>query len=98
MHYKIDRLRTKLLECGLLSEAQESNTQFEQQAKDERTFKKETDKSFKADRINLEEILNNTGKKKKDYVRKVIKTINQMIDGKKDVDNLINVVKKRGTT
>lgn len=96
MSKQVLKIKNILLECGLISEAQESNTAFEQADREEKTFKKEDDKSFKAERISLEEILNNTGKKKKDYVRKIIKTINQMIDGKKDVDNLINIVKKRG--
>jgi hypothetical protein len=94
MSDKIKTIKNMLTECGLISEAQESNTAFEQADKEAHTFKKENDKSFKADRLDLEEILNNTGKKKKDYVRKVLKTINQMIDGKKDVETLIDVVKR----
>lgn len=93
MKDKIKQLKQQLVELGI-SEAQESNTAYEQEEKEEKTFKKEDDKSFKADRIDLEEILNSTGRKKKDYIRKVIKTVNQMIDGKKDVTNLITVVKK----
>lgn len=93
---KLAKIKNTLLECGLISEAQESNTAFEQDAKEDKVFKKEDDKSFKEDRLDLEEILNSTGRKKRDYVRRVVKTINQMIDGKKDVDNLINVVKKKG--
>ena len=50
--------------------------------------------SYKEDRIDLEEILNSTNKKKKDYIRKIIKTVNGMIDDKKDVENLITVVKQ----
>jgi hypothetical protein len=92
MKEKIALIKQKLTECGIL-EAQESNTAYEQAEKEDKVFQKEDDKSFKEDRINLEEILNNTGKKKKDYIRKVIKTVNQMIDGKKDVTNLITVVK-----
>ena len=92
MKEKIALIKQKLTECGIL-EAQESNTAYEQAEKEDKVFQKEDDKSFKADRIDLEEILNNTGKKKKDYIRKVIKTVNQMIDGKKDVTNLITVVK-----
>lgn len=92
MKEKIALIKQKLTECGIL-EAQESNTAYEQAEREDKVFKKEDDKSFKEDRINLEEILNNTGKKKKDYIRKVIKTVNQMIDGKKDVTNLITVVK-----
>lgn len=94
MTEKFNHIKNTLLECGLISEAQESNTAFEQASKDEQVFKKETDKSFKADRIDLDEILNSTGKKKRDYVRKVLKTINLMIDGKRDVENLIDVVKR----
>lgn len=90
---KIKQIEERLIECGIL-EAQESNTAYEQAEREDKVFQKEDDKSFKADRIDLEEILNNTGKKKKDYIRKVIKTVNQMIDGKKDVTNLINVVKR----
>lgn len=90
---KIKQIEERLIECGIL-EAQESNTAFEQAEREDKVFQKEDDKSFKADRIDLEEILNSTGKKKKDYIRKVIKTVNQMIDGKKDVTNLITVVKK----
>ena len=90
---KIKQIEERLIECGIL-EAQESNTAFEQAEREDKVFQKEDDKSFKADRIDLEEILNNTGKKKKDYIRKVIKTVNQMIDGKKDVTNLITVVKR----
>ena len=90
---KIKQIEERLIECGIL-EAQESNTAYEQAEKEDKVFQKEDDKSFKADRIDLEEILNNIGKKKKDYIRKVIKTVNQMIDGKKDVTNLINVVKR----
>lgn len=93
MKEKLQQIKKQLTECGLIGEAQESNTAFEQEKRDDKVFKKEDDKSYKADRLNLEEILNSTGKKKKDYVRKVIKTINQMIDGKKDVENLITVVK-----
>lgn len=92
MKEKLALIKQKLTECGIL-EAQESNTAYEQAEREDKVFKKEDDKSFKEDRINLEEILNNTGKKKKDYIRKVIKTVNQMIDGKKDVTNLITVVK-----
>lgn len=95
MKLKLEKAKRILSECGIL-EAQESNTEYEQNAKDEKVFKKENDKSFKEDRISLEEILNSVGNKKKDYVRKVIKTVNLMIDGKKDVDNLINVVKRKG--
>ena len=95
MKLKLEKARQILEECGI-REAQESNTKFEQDEKDNQTFKKETDKSFKNDRINLEEILNSYGNKKKDYVRKVVKTINHIIDGKKDINNLINVVKKKG--
>ena len=90
---KIKQIEERLIECGIL-EAQESNTAYEQAEKEDKVFQKEDDKSFKADRIDLEEILNNIGKRKKDYIRKVIKTVNQMIDGKKDVTNLINVVKR----
>ena len=90
---KIKQIEERLIECGIL-EAQESNTAFEQAEREYKVFQKEDDKSFKADRIDLEEILNSTGKKKKDYIRKVIKTVNQMIDGKKDVTNLITVVKR----
>ena len=90
---KIKQIEERLIECGIL-EAQESNTAFEQAEREDKVFQKEDDKSFKADRIDLEEILNSTGKKKKDYIRKVIKTVNQMIDGKKDVTNLITVVKR----
>ena len=90
---KIKQIEERLIECGIL-EAQESNTAYEQAEKEDKVFQKEYDKSFKADRIDLEEILNNIGKKKKDYIRKVIKTVNQMIEGKKDVTNLINVVKR----
>ena len=90
---KIKQIEERLIECGIL-EAQESNTAYEQAEKEDKVFQKEDDKSFKADRIDLEEILNNIGKKKKDYIRKVIKTVNQMIEGKKDVTNLINVVKR----
>lgn len=93
MKYKIQKLNNKLVECGLVAEAQESNTAYEQAEKENQLFKKETDRSYKDDRINLEELLNNTNKKKKDYIRKIVKTINQMIDGKKDVENLITVVK-----
>ena len=95
MKLKLEKARQILEECGI-REAQECNTEFEQNEKDNQTFKKETDKSFKNDRINLEEILNSSGSKKKDYVRKVVKTINHLIDGKKDINNLINVVKKKG--
>ena len=95
MKLKLEKARQILEECGI-REAQESNTEFEQNENDSQTFKKETDKSFKNDRINLEEILNSSGNKKKDYVRKVVKTINHLIDGKKDINNLINVVKKKG--
>lgn len=95
MKLKLEKARKILEECGIL-EAQESNTEFEQKDKEDQVFKKETDKSFKNDRINLEEILNSSGSKKKDYVKKVVKTVNQLIDGKKDIDNLINVVKKKG--
>ena len=90
---KIKQIEERLIECGIL-EAQESNTAFEQAEREDKVFQKEDDKSFKADRIDLEDILNSTGKKKKDYIRKVIKTVNQMIDGKKDVTNLITVVKR----
>ena len=90
---KIKQIKERLIECGIL-EAQESNTAYEQAEREDKVFQKEDDKSFKADRIDLEEILNNIGKRKKDYIRKVIKTVNQMIDGKKDVTNLINVVKR----
>ena len=93
MREKIEQLKAKLTECGIL-EAQESNTAYEQAAREDKVFKKEDDKSYKEDRINLEEILNSTNKKKKDYIRRVIKTINGMIDGKKDVENLITVVKQ----
>ena len=93
MKEKIEQLKAKLTECGIL-EAQESNTAYEQAEKEEKVFKKEDDKSYKEDRINLEEILNSTNKKKKDYIRRVIKNINGMIDGKKDVENLITVVKQ----
>lgn len=96
MKDKLNKIRETLTKCGLIVEAQESNTAYEQAEREDKVFKKETDKSFKADRINLEEILNNTGRKKRDYARKVIKTINQLIDGKKDVDDLINVVKRKG--
>lgn len=95
MKLKLEKARKILEECGIL-EAQESNTEFEQKDKEDQVFKKETDKSFKNDRINLEEILNSSGSKKKDYVKKVVKTVNQLIDGKKDINNLINVVKKKG--
>ena len=93
MREKIERLKAKLTECGIL-EAQESNTAYEQAEREDKVFKKEDDKSYKEDRINLEEILNSTNKKKKDYIRRVIKTINGMIDGKIDVENLITVVKQ----
>lgn len=93
MKEKIEQLKAKLTECGIL-EAQESNTAYEQAEREDKVFKKEDDKSYKEDRINLEEILNSTNKKKKDYIRRVIKTINGMIDGKKDVENLITVVKQ----
>lgn len=89
----IENLKEKLTQCGIL-EAQESNTAYEQAEKDEKVFKKEDDKSYKEDRLDLEEILNSTGKKKKDYIRRIIKTINGMIDDKKDVTNLITVVKQ----
>ena len=95
MKLKLEKARKILEECGIL-EAQESNTEFEQKDKEDQVFKKETDKSFKNDRINLEEILNRSGSQKKDDVKKVVKTVNQLIDGKKDIDNLINVVKKKG--
>ena len=93
MREKIEQLKAKLTECGIL-EAQVSNTAYEQAEREDKVFKKEDDKSYKEDRINLEEILNSTNKKKKDYIRRVIKTINGMIDGKKDVENLITVVKQ----
>ena len=93
MREKIEQLKAKLTECGIL-EAQESNTAYEQAEREDKIFKKEDDKSYKEDRINLEGILNSTNKKKKDYIRRVIKTINGMIDGKKDVENLITVVKQ----
>ena len=93
MKEKIEQLKAKLTECRIL-EAQESNTAYEQAEREDKVFKKEDDKSYKEDRINLEEILNSTNKKKKDYIRRVIKTINGMIDGKKDVENLITVVKQ----
>ena len=93
MKEKIEQLKAKLTECGIL-EAQESNTAYEQAEREDKVFKKEDDKSYKEDRINLEEILNSTNKKKKDYIRRVIKTINGMIDGKKDVEKLITVVKQ----
>lgn len=93
MKEKLKQLNEKLKECGLL-EAQESNTAYEQAEREEKVFKKEDDKSYKEDRIDLDEILNSTNKKKKDYIRRVIKTINGMIDGKKDVENLITVVKQ----
>ena len=93
MKEKIEQLKIKLTDCGIL-EAQESNTAYEQAEKEDKVFKKEDDKSFKEDRINLEEILNSTGKKKKDYIRKVIKTVNGMLDDKKDVTDLITVVKQ----
>jgi len=93
MREKLEQLKEKLIEYGIL-EAQESNTAYEQAEKEEKVFKKEDDKSYKEDRINLEEILNSTNKKKKDYIRRVIKTVNGMIDGKKDVENLITVVKQ----
>jgi len=93
MKERLKQLQEKLKECGLL-EAQESNTAYEQAEKEEKVFKKEDDKSYKEDRIDLEEILNSTNKKKKDYIRKIIKTVNGMIDDKKDVENLITVVKQ----
>ena len=93
MREKIEQLKAKLTECGIL-EAQESNTAYEQAEREDKVFKKEDDKSYKEDRINLEEILNSTNKKKKDCIRRVFKTINGMIDGKKDVENLITVVKQ----
>ena len=93
MREKIEQLRARRTECGIL-EAQESNTAYEQAEREDKVFKKEDDKSYKEDRINLEEILNSTNKRKKDYIRRVIKTINGMIDGKKDVENLITVVKQ----
>ena len=91
---QVNKIRSILLECGLLSEAQEVVTPFTAEKTEDETFKKETDKSYKEDRTDLESILNSTGRKKRDYVRSIIKTINQMIDGKKDVTNLITVVKK----
>lgn len=94
MREQLEKIRNILTSCNLIGEAQESATQFEQDQEDDKTFKKETDKSFKADRLNLEDILNSTGRKKRDYVRKIIKTINKMVDGKDDVDTLINVVKR----
>jgi len=91
---QVNKIRSLLLECGLLSEAQEVVTPFTADKTEEELFKKEDDKSYKEDRTDLEGILNSTGRKKRDYVRNIIKTINQMIDGKKDVTNLITVVKK----
>lgn len=93
MKERLKQLNEKLKECGLL-EAQESNTAYEQAEREDKVFKKEDDKSYKEDRIDLDEILNSTNKKKKDYIRRVIKTVNGMIDGKKDVENLITVVKQ----
>ena len=93
MREKIEQLKAKLTECGIL-EAQESNTAYEQAEREDKVFKKEDDKSYKEDKIEHEKILNSTKKKKKDYIRRVIKTINGMIDGKKDVENLITVVKQ----
>lgn len=91
---QVNKIRALLLECGLLSEAQTVVTPFTSDEGENELFKKETDKSYKEDRTDLESILNSTGRKKRDYVRNIIKTINQMIDGKKDVTNLITVVKK----
>ena len=93
MREKIEQLKAKLTECGIL-EAQESNTAYEQAEREDKVFKKEDDKSYKEDRIDLEEILNSTNKKKKDYIRGVIKTIDGMIDGEEDVENLMAVVKQ----
>ena len=93
MREHIEQIKPKITACGII-QPQESNTAYEQAEREDKVFKKEDDKSYKEDRINLEEILNSTNKKKKDYIRRVIKTINGMIDGKKDVENLITVVKQ----
>lgn len=96
MKEQLDKLKD-LLENGfpVLEGAMTSNTRYDQESQNDQTLKVEDDKSFEEDRLDLEEILTMSPSYKKNYVKRVVNTINKMIDGVADIDDLTKAVKKR---
>lgn len=85
-----------LLQNEFLPEGQISQTPYDMASDSkDRSFEKETDKSFEEDRLDLEEILNLEKSKNKNYVKKVVKTVNKLIDGTADLDDLKDAVKNK---
>lgn len=96
MKEQLDKIKD-LLENGfpVLEGAMTSNTRYDQESQNDQTLKVEDDKSFEEDRLDLEEILTMSPSYKKNYVKRVVNTINKMIDGVADIDDLTKAVKKR---
>lgn len=52
-------------------------------------------KDKEMDKVNLERDLNKTGKKKSDFLKEVIDKINDIIQDKATIDEIITLIKKR---
>lgn len=95
MQEKLNELK-KLIEEGFpeITEAKVSQTKYDQASQDN-TLQLEDEKSYEEDRLNLEEILSQSTSFKKNYVKKVVKAVNDLIDGTEDIEGLVKTVKSR---
>lgn len=85
----------ELLDSFPIVESQLSQTRYDQESKGNKELEPEDDKSFEEDRIDLEEILSQPSSYKKNYIKKVVKAVNKLIDGTEDVDSLVKTIKCR---
>ena len=93
---QLETLKATLEENFSINEvAQTSNTIYDQESQDNVTLKVEDDKSFEEDRLDLEQVLTMSPSYKKNYVKRVVNTINKMIDGVADIDDLRTAVKRQ---
>ena len=95
MKEQLEELKKLLKNFPLIEGAQVSQTRFDQESKNFDGAEPENDKTFEEDRLDLEEILIQPSSYKKNYIKKVVKAINNIIDGTEDVDGLIKTVKCR---
>lgn len=96
MKEQLDQLKKLIEESFPIVEGVKlSSTTYDQESASDKELKPEDEKSFEEDRLDLEEILNQSTNFKRNYVKKVVNTVNKLIDGTADIEDLTKAVKGR---
>lgn len=94
MRDKLEKIKELLNEgFPILEGALVSGTRYDQESSKDDNKEVEDEKSFEEDRLDLEEILSQSTNFKKNYVKKVVDTVNKLIDGTADIEDLTKAVK-----